>query len=176
MLLGLLGIVPAIRGADEVARNAADALELRLAHLVTEGDTTVVRPRDGEAIQLLVRLSLNVCNLVLHLVRGDVREAIYCDVDIVDDHAAFSFFARRLRRVFLLGDRAPFREDYTTSSGYSSIGNLYLVVFAQTYPQGFFGHWVHSGVKIPMGKGMAGLSLDKKLSTVSLGRNCGLCG
>ena len=71
--------------------------------------------------------------------RGDVREAIYRDIDIVDDHAAFSFFRALFQRVFLFGDVSPFREDYTTSSGCSSIANLYIVVCSQTYPQGNFG-------------------------------------
>ena len=128
VFLGALGVVPAIRGANEIARDAADALELRLTHFVAECDATVVRARDGEAVELLVRLSLDVRDVVLHLVRGDIRKTVYRDVDIVDNHAAFSFEFRRLRRDNMLSGFALSGEDYTTCSGQESIGNLYIVV------------------------------------------------
>ena len=140
MLFGLLRIIPAVRGADEIACDAADALEFRLAHLIAEGDASIVRSRDGETVELLMGLTLDVGDVVFNLMLGDVREAVYRDVDIVDDDAAFSFSARRAGGcLFLAADRRSVM-DYTTCSVYSSIGNLYIVVCTQSYPQEIFVH------------------------------------
>ena len=46
VLLRALAIVEAVERADEIARDAADALELRLTHLVAEGDAAVIRSRE----------------------------------------------------------------------------------------------------------------------------------
>ena len=131
MLFGLLRIIPAVRGADEIACDTADALEFRLAHLIAEGDASVVRSRDGETVELLMGLTLDVGDVVFNLMLGDVREAVYRDVDIVDDRAGGCLFLAADRRYVM---------DYTTCSVYSSIGNLYIVVCTQSYPQEIFVH------------------------------------
>ena len=60
VLFGALGVIPAVDGADEVARDAADALEFLRLELVADVDLTVLRGGELQAVDLFFRLSLNI--------------------------------------------------------------------------------------------------------------------
>ena len=86
VLFGALGVIPAVDGADEVARDAADALEFLRLELVADVDLTVLRGGELQAVDLFLRLSLNIVDVIDDLLLGDIVESIYRDINAVYYH------------------------------------------------------------------------------------------
>ena len=94
MLLCLLGIVPTIDGAHQIAGDATDALELLRHQGLVERHIAIPCSGDAELAQTVIGMLLHIVDVTQDLLLGHILQTFHSHINAVDYHSFVTFSFR----------------------------------------------------------------------------------